>query len=194
MDADITHLISQHEDIAPSGRFRPVALRGVQWDLRHLEPFAFREELAAGLTVDVVVFFSCHCFTHDYRDDTRQSIPSEEVYLDGNDRRVLDMERWRLSQTYLPKFVQWIQSNHIRVLNNVQGNFATFQVVDRQGNTVTYAVFFTVKKDSVRRKRIILRVQSAYVLDQMTRRQKESGKVNLKVLLRAVYEGRKIKP
>lgn len=194
MDAATPPLISEHEDIALSGRFKLVVLRGAPWDLQHLEPFAFREELSPGVEVDVVVFFSCHCFTHDYRDDPRLSIPAEEVYLDGNDRRVLNEERWRLSKAHLPSFAQWIQSSPVRVLDNAQGNFATFQALNSSGVPVTYAVFFTVKKDAARRKRLILRVQSAYVLEQFTRRLKESGKVNLKVLLRAVHENRKIRP
>jgi hypothetical protein len=57
----------------------------------------------------------------------------------------------------------------------------------------TYAVFFEVSKDHRRKKRMLLRVQSAYRLDTLSERLKKGGKVNFAQLLRATYAGRKIK-
>lgn len=54
-------------------------------------------------------------------------------------------------------------------------------------------MFFEVKRDSRRKKRILLHVQSAYLLDTLTDRKKKAGKVRFHVLLKAAYEGRKIK-
>ncbi|MDN7468251.1 hypothetical protein QZM43_21190 [Burkholderia orbicola] len=57
-----------------------------------------------------------------------------------------------------------------------------------------YAVFFEVSKDRIRKRRLILRVQSAYMLDGgLNRRQREARKVALRTLLRASLEGRKIR-
>lgn len=56
-------------------------------------------------------------------------------------------------------------------------------------------MFFDVEKDQRRGQRLILRVQSAYVLDQgLTRRQKDAKKVRLVTLLKAAYAGRTINP
>ena len=72
-------------------------------------------------------------------------------------------------------------------------NFMTLEVVDPAGQKKHYAVFFEVKKDSRRKKRILLHVQSAYLLDTLTDRKKKAGKVRFHVLLKAAYEGRKIR-
>ncbi|AOS81412.1 hypothetical protein Q5W_21880 [Hydrogenophaga sp. PBC] len=62
-----------------------------------------------------------------------------------------------------------------------------------EGKAACYSVFFEVRKDAARKKRIILRVQSAYLLDELTQRQRNARKVNLNVLLKAVYDGRTIR-
>lgn len=193
MAANQPPLIADHADIAPSHRFGSVTFRGENWDLSHLDPFAFRSEIKPALIVDVVVLFSCHCFTHGYARDERDVIPPEEVFLEGNVRRVLNRDRWLLSRKHLPDLVQQLHSGPVRVLGGPLGNYATFRGIDLDGHSVTYAVFFDVQKDQQRRKRMILRVQSAYVPD-MTKRFNKAGKVNLSVLLRAVYDGRTIKP
>lgn len=70
----------------------------------------------------------------------------------------------------------------------------TVEVKNEDGSELNYAVFFDVGKDQKRRRRLILRVQSAYCLAHgLTKRQKEAKKVNLDVLLKAAYEGRGIR-
>ncbi len=184
--------IEHHQDVAGSARFPSLIFRGTEWTFEHLEPFAFREEINPGQIVDVVVLFSAHCFTHSWKYETRDEVPDAEIYQDGNEERILDEGRYALSKTQLSDLVRHLQTNHIRVLGGVQANYATFTAMNRDGEAVQYAVFFDVKKDTARKKRILLRVQSAYVLDKLTRRQADAGKVRLRVLLRAVYEGRKV--
>lgn len=186
-------LIEQHSDVATPHRFKNVTYRGSEWDLSHLDPFAFRAEIQTGLTVDVVVLFSCHCFTHGQDKDARPSIPAAEIYFDGTTRRVLNPERWQLSREKLPTLVQHLKETHIKVLGQPSENYATFSTTNRSGVEVIYAVFFDVKKDKVRKKRLLMRIQSAYILDSLTRRLQKARKVNLIVLLRAVYEGRPIR-
>ena len=187
-------LIAQHDDVASKHRFPNVVYQGETWDLSHLDPYAFRAALTAELMVDVVVFFSCHCFTHGADKDERAEIPDAEIYLEGHVRRVLNPERWRLSKELLPGLEGHLRSQRIRVLGGALDNYAVFTVTDTEGKTVNYGVFFTVTKDKGRRKRLLLRVQSAYVLDQLTPKLQKARKVNLDVLLRATYEGRKIRP
>lgn len=183
-----------HADFTAKHRFAPVVYQGQAWDLTHLDPFAFHAEIQPGLVVDVVVFFSCHCFTHGYEKDERLAVPREEIFLEGHVRRVLNLERWQLSRAYLPGFVSRLQAGHIRVIAGVRGHYATFQSVDQNGQPMTYAVFFDVEKDGGRKKRLLLRVRTAYPMQQLTRRLAEAKKVNLVVLLRAAYEGRRIRP
>ncbi|QHE89220.1 hypothetical protein [Hydrogenophaga sp. BPS33] len=58
----------------------------------------------------------------------------------------------------------------------------TFEAVDRDGKAACHSVFFEVRKDSARKNRILLRVQSAYLQDQLTLRQRGARKANLTVL------------
>lgn len=186
-------LIDSHTDVAGGYRFSGVVFRGQAWNLSHLDPFAFRATLSEALVVDVVVLFSCHCFTHGLDHDARDQIPQDEWFMEGQVRRVLDPERYDLSRRYLPELVNQLHNRHIRVLGGGTQNYLTFEAHDNNGKAACYSVFFEVRKDSARRKRIIMRVQSAYLVDELTPRQRSARKVNLSVLLKAVYEGRAIR-
>lgn len=188
-----TALIAQHDDVARGHRFPSVVYQGETWDLSHLDPYAFRATLKQDLSVDVVVLFSCHCFTSAADQDGRTEIPDAELYLDGHVRRVLNPERWRLSRELLPGLEGHLRGQPVRALNSATDNYAIFKVTDTKGTTVDYGVFFTVTKDKKRKKRLLLRVQSAYPLKELTPTLLKASKVNLDVLLRATYEGRKIK-
>lgn len=185
-------------DVAPHGdaigahhRFPAITFRGAAWDLKHLEPFAFRADVGrAGspLLVDVVVLFACHCFTKG-EDGTR--ISASEYYDDGREVRVLCEERYALSHRFLPQIVKELFARQIRVAS-ARPNYLTLEVLEGPVPSL-YVVFFEVEKDRIRKKRMLLRVQSAYRLDELSRQQKNAGKVNFAVLLRATYEGRKIR-
>ena len=63
------------------------------------------------------------------------------------------------------------------------------------GTQSIYAVFFNAERDKKRKGRVILRIQSGYVLDKgLTKRQKVAKKVSFVVLVKAAYEGRKLNP
>lgn len=193
-DITLDDLPAQHVELVANFRFKETVYNGVAWDFQHLKPFAFREEIEPGLEVDVVVFFSCHCFTHGHDKDIRPSVPKEEIYLDGSVRRVLNPERYELSRRFMPQLVQQLKSRQIRVLGGALNNYATFEVTEIGGATGIYAVFFDVRKDRARKKRLILRIESAYAIDSMTRKQKDAKKVRLQILLKSVYNGKPIRP
>lgn len=175
--------------------FPRVVYRGSPWDLTHLESFAFKADI--GFDVSVVVMFSCHCFTHSFKWETRTvaEIPSHEVYDDGRERRILDPVRYAFSQTHLRPMIDELGRRHIIIAHDARKNFMCWDIVDRSGVSHTYAVFFAVERDEQRKHRLILRIQSAYPLvGGLTKRQKGAKKVNLNVLLKAAYEGRKIRP
>ena len=187
-------LIGQHTDaIEPHHRFCDVVYLGKPWDLSHLDPFAIRLDPGLGFAVDVVVLFTCHCFSHAIEKDGRPDIPAREIFDNGQERRVLNEERYHLSRQYLPAMIRDLPDRTIQAAGTDASNFMTLEVVDPAGQKKHYAVFFEVKKDSRRKKRILLHVQSAYLLDTLTDRKKKAGKVRFHVLLKAAYEGRKIR-
>ncbi len=168
-----------------------MVFRGATWDLAHLNPFAFRD-VANGTAVDVIVFFSCHCFTHKERDDARTVVPTAEIYNDGEETRVLNEDRYLLSRQMLPRLVQALKERHIRVLEGGD-SFVTIEAITHGGNAVHYLVLFTLRKDRLRKGRFLLRVKTAYVRDVLTNELKKAGKVRFHVLLDKTARGEKIK-
>jgi hypothetical protein len=84
--------------------------------------------------------------------------------------------------------------SEITMADDKQPNFMTLEKLNPDGTTALYAVFFEVERLRNRRHRLLLRVQSAYVLDKgLTQRQAKARKVRFETLLRAAYERRKIR-
>mgnify|MGYP000913858725 CR=1 FL=1 len=94
----------------------------------------------------------------------------------------------------LPQAIKELGARTIQVAATDRQNFVTFDVLDEaDGTKHRYAVYFEVTKDKRRKKRLLLHVQSAYVPDQLTKRQEKAGKVSFTVLLRKAYRGEKIR-
>ncbi|CAB3746970.1 hypothetical protein [Paraburkholderia humisilvae] len=147
-------------------RFSDVSFRGVRWDLSHLDSFTFKIDLDLGADVTVLVLFLCHCFSHSVRWDKRARalIPANEIYDDGREQRVLDPQRYELSRRFLRDVVMSLPSRHIGLADERQPNFVTVESLNAEGTTSLYAIFFEARKDKSRRRRMILRIQSAYIL------------------------------
>ncbi len=155
---NVNPLIEQHRDaVDERHRFAGVRFGLVEWDLAHLDPFAKRVEIEPGLTVDVVVLFSCHCFTHSIDADLRPQVPHWEIYKDSRESRVLDEERYVLSKKYLPRLVDELEARRIRVVSG-RGNFFTLEGTTFGGEPIQYAVFFEVEKDARRKRRLLLAI------------------------------------
>ena len=182
-----------HDDVVEAKhRFPAVTFRGVKWDLSHLNAFALRIDPELGFEIDVVILFSCHCFTHSIRHDERNpnDIPEDEIFNDGGVPRVLSEERYNLSRRLIRSVVNSLPARQIRIAEGRQ-QFFTFEDPN-DGAPHQYVMYFEVKKDSRRKKRILLQVQSAYRFDDfepMTKRQHNAGKVRFVKLLRAIYRG-----
>ncbi|WP_239482925.1 hypothetical protein [Paraburkholderia sp. C35] len=180
----------------PAHRFSDVSYRGIPWNLNHLDAFTFKTDLGLGGDITVLVLFSCHCFTHSFRWDARPTdlIPDDEIYDHGKERRVLDPQRYKLSRRYLREIVIQLPSRRITVANENQPNFVTLENMNEDGTTTLYAVFFEAERDRIRKRRMVLRIQSAYVLDKgLTKRQEKAGKIGFATLLRAAYLGKKVR-
>ena len=180
-----------------ANQFGLLIYQGNTWDLSHLDPFAFQCDLDLGVPVTVLVLFSCHCFTHSIAWDSRSriEIPHSEIYNDEREKRVLCPDRYHSSRRLLRDLVLGLPTRRIIVADERQPNFMTVETTNASGEPSLYAVFFEVEKDKTRKHRLLLRIQSAYTLDQgLTKRQKEAKKVTLRSILRAAVEGRKIRP
>lgn len=187
--------INDHADaVQPHHRFGAITSNGSPWDLSHLEAFTFKVDPGLGFELVVVVLFSSHCFTRSVKRDGRmpKDIPAGELYDDGRECRVLDEERYTLSRQFLPRLVRELGSRRIQVADPGR-NFFTFELIDQNERRRNYAVFFEADKDNRRAKRMFLRIQSAYTMDKLSNRQAKARKVRFDVLLKATYEGRKIR-
>lgn len=178
-------------------RFAAITYKGKTWDLSHLDSFAFRCEVTPGVLVDVVVFFSCHCFTHSLKKDRRPRhlIPDAEIFNDGREERVLDQERYELSLLLLSNMARELPKRRIIVADENRHNYMTGEVHNRDGSKSLYAVFFEAARDKKRKGRVLLYIQSAYRLEKgLKKRQKEAGKVSWRKLVKAAYDGKTIRP
>jgi hypothetical protein len=181
----------EHDDLVEAKhRFPAITFRQVKWDLSHLDAFALRLDPELGFEIDVVILFSCHCFTHSIPRDGRSpnDIPDEEIFYEDRTPRVLSEDRYHLSRRLLRQIAQSLPDRQIRIAEGMQ-QFVTFEDPN-DGEPHQYVVFFEVKKDQRRKKRMVVQVQSAYRLDKpLTKRQQNAGKVRFSKLLRAIYRG-----
>lgn len=177
------------EAIEPRHRFPKIVFRGEAWDLRHLDAFSLRMDPDLGFEVDVVVLFTCHCFTHSIKRDVRAllEIPLEEIYEDNVERRVLSKERYDLSRIFLPGLVKDLPRRTIRYAGDDSLNYFTAEVTGLEAPGI-YAVFFEVERDKRRKRRLLLHIQSAYRLERLTHRLAKAGKVRFVTLLRKTYQ------
>lgn len=175
-------------------RFQTVIYQNSCWDLSHLDSYGFVHHIN-DLPVLVIVVFSCHCFTRSATNEemARDLVHPDHWYDDGREKRVLDEERYQLSRKYLPRIVHELGQRKITIADERRrnGNFLTIEIDNLQGEKRFYSVFFEISKE--KKQRLILRVQSAYVRDVLPARENKAKPVRLHTLLKAVFEGRKIK-
>jgi len=173
-------------------KFIGIQHNNAAWDLTHLDSFVHRIDPGLGFEIDVVVLFSCHCFTRSISNsEIFGAYKDQNIYDDGREIRALDSERYHLSKMYLPRLMRELSSRKIQVIAGA--NFVTFEDLGNIVPTERYAVFFEVTQDQRRRKRLLLRVQSAYRIESLSQRQQMAKKVKFKTLLKAAYEGRPIR-
>ena len=112
--------------------FSPISYFGATWDLSHLDSFAFRLDPGVGSKIDVVVIFSCHCFTHSIHkaERPRNQIPQAEIYNSQNEERVLDPQRYNLSRQFLRNLITKLPERRIIIANDDRRNYMTWHVYD----------------------------------------------------------------
>jgi len=159
--------------------------------MSHLEPFALQIDPGLGFEVTVVVYFSSHCFTRSVAWDGRHlnSIPVEELFREEQDVRVLCERRYSLSLNHLPRLIKELPRRVIRIARESPQNFVTIERVDL-GERVPpphYVVFFELSRDTKRKRRLVLKVQSAYLKDPFDPALSKGRKVSFAKLLKATF-------
>ena len=184
--------MDEHQEAVESHhRFLPRVVAGQLWQFDHLEAIAFKSwvELLPGqpLELDVVVLFSNHCFTRSLLEG--ELVDDGLIWTDARERRVLCAQRYALSRLFLPRLILELPHRHIQVADERRPNFMVFEVPENMGlgDGARYAVFFEVDRDRLRKKRVLLRVQSAYVLPRLSKRQLQADKIRFQTLLKRAY-------
>lgn len=71
----------------------------------------------------------------------------------------------------------------------------TWEVRLPDGIEAMYAMFFALYRDRKRKRRVVLRVESAYILEHgLNKRQRDAKKVNWQTLVYKAYKGEEIRP
>jgi hypothetical protein len=182
--------IDEHSEAVESQhRFEPIEVGDETWDFSHLEAFAIKIPIDANnktqIVIDVVFFFTCHCFTRSL--ETGETPESGFLFDNGQEKRVLDKERYELSKVHLRDIVKTLPSRSILVASPSIPNFVTYEIITSSGETKKYSVFFMAQRDKKRKKRVLLRIQSAYVLENETKRQASASKISFRNLIKRAY-------
>lgn len=184
----------RQDAIEPHHRYHKIQFKDITWDLSHLNSFVINFDPGVGFDLAIVVLFSCHCFSRALSaQEARLGIVCRKsLYDDGRELRILDESRYQLSRKFLPIMLDQLIDRKIQVLP--RGNFLTFETYSAIQGDEKYAVFFDVKKDAHKRRRLLLRVQSAYGLKKFNARQLKAKKVRFSTLIKSVFECRSIRP
>ena len=183
--------ICEHQElVSKHPRFKSRVVNGQEWDFTHLDAFVFKVPITlppnVAMTIDVVVLFSNHCFTRAIH--PHEVVASDCIFEDDREKRALDRERYELSKRHLLPIVRQLPSQRIFIADPSRPNYLTFEIlqgVDQKPKQ--YAVFFQVERDKLRRKRVLLRIESAYILEQPTKRLRQAEKISFGVLLKQAY-------
>lgn len=185
-NAEVDTLFNHHDVVADHQRHPARVVAGELWEFDHLQPFVMPVTVnlnSNDVELDVVVLFSNHCYTR--KAEEGESLEDAMVVMDGKVKRILDRERYELSKKYMPTLAKELSNRTIRIASDVKQNFVTFEL---QGNDACdsrhYAMFFEVKRDRVRKRRLLLRVQSAYIIERPSARLLKAEKMRLHIILK----------
>jgi len=180
-------LMDGHDDVVEDDHKHPSKeFDGVTWTFNHLQAFAMRLQVPLDgigpVDVDVVVLFTNHCYSREVADG--ENVNERHIVMDGKTRRLMDSWRYELSLKYLPQLVHSLDKRRIKPSRE---NFVTIELEpSAPGEAPTnYAMFFDVIKDRKRKRRLLLRVKSAYVLERpLSKRELEEKPIRFHVLLK----------
>jgi hypothetical protein len=181
--------MANHQDaVTDDHKHSPRSFGDETWTFDHLQAFVMKTPVQLTpktiVELDVVVLFANHCFSREMK--AGELVDESLIVMDGNIQRVLDPQRYRLSVKYLPQLVHDLEKRHIRIADESRPNFVTLELQSANAGEepLHYAMFFEVKKDRSRKRRMLLRVQSAYVLENPSKRLLEAKKMRFHIILK----------
>jgi hypothetical protein len=150
-------------------RWQSFHYAGKEYHLAHLHPTTITYEQSAkgnkpACTYTVNVTFGLHCFTCGI---TPQCDPAL-LYSDAREAREFDFQRYELSKR-LPEIVGDLSCR--KCFHTEHGNFFTIDLVDEQGEVLSYEVYFAASGSQ--NGCVNLFVQSAYVRHKSSRHHKK---------------------
>ena len=185
--------ISEHQEaVELHHRFMPRMVGDVEWEFSHLEAFVMKVPIninpSSTINIDVIILFANYCFTRNIEDGEHP--PAELIFDNGIERRVLDPERYELSKIHLRSIIQSLPNAAIFYADIRQPNFVTFELKESKDSAKLkrYAVYLFAEKDRVRKRRVLLRIQSAYIPTEWTRRQEQAHKISFRNLIKRAYQ------
>ena len=184
----MTTIADHHDAVTDDHKHLPRSFGDETWTFDHLQAFVMKIPVEHTpktiVEFDVVVLFANHCFSREMK--AGEVVDESLIVMDGNIQRVLDQKRYELSLKYLPQLVHDLEKRLIRIADESRPNFVTveLQPTNAGEDPLHYAMFFEVKKDRSRKRRMLLRVQSAYILENPSRRLLGAKKMRFHIILK----------
>lgn len=172
-------------------KWKQFCYEGDEYDLAHVHPFEWEFTAPASSkkperTYQLQVSFSMHTFTRGLKQG--ESVP-DLLYRDSREVRAFDFLRYELSKK-LPDIVKELGER--RCYHTHHGNFFTIDLVDENGQSDEYEVYFKVSKAS-RKGWLNLYVESAYIRDPSYKTaQPRKRKIGFQVIAYNTTQGKKI--
>lgn len=146
-------------------KWQPFLYDGETYNLEHLHPVQLEivqpaKDKKPEKKYLFNVQFSLHCFTKTQLEGDDAAL----AYSDNRETRTFCFDRYHLSK-YLPDIINNIGQK--RCNHTGYGNFFIVEVIDDNGNSIEYEIYFDVTKPDEGKKRpMVLYIQSAYERDE----------------------------
>lgn len=155
-----------------------------QVEVTQLLPHIVRFTLKKGEEVNILVRYSCHCWTCAPKE---ASPHSRLIFMDGNRPRIFDPDRYTRSFS-LPDLIANLDKHRI-YLSGRERNYGCYNAT-LTTDGVAYTAFFTLERNKGRfdnkRYKLLMRIESAY-----TRQQPQKGsKASLSAIIAKAQEGK----
>lgn len=160
-----------------------------QVSVPHLAPQILTVQLAQGDRVNIIVKFSCHCWTKRYDEALHRG---QMRIMDHKHPRVFDPGRYADS-LHLPTFVQGMMG-HKCMLTASERNYMSFDATIAGAGSGVYRVYFDMRQDKGRwngiRHKLQMYVESAYIKHDS----EEGTATSFQNIVAAALQGKKIAP
>lgn len=171
-------------------KWRNFEYKGETYALDHLHPFicTYPHPSGDGSVCEVQIRFGMHCFTRSSKD--AEEYDNKLEYKDSRESRVFDFYRHELSFR-LPEAIKDLGSR--KCFHTNKGNFFTIELINNEGETVEYEIFFDLHKVKRGNNGLALQVQSAYVRsDDYKSSMPKKRNIRLKVIISKRLKNQKI--